>query len=192
MVERGRLPGRSGVTNLALLRNPGRHVIRIRRPLEIPQVARNARGRCEIEVAIRVALITLQLRVSTGQGETNRIMIEAGGLPGRGRMAILAGLRKSERHVIRAAGFLKIQQVAADASSRGARVFASRVASRAIQSCVHACKSEARNFCVIEFHALPVTDRVTVLALRRKSCRYVVWRSSLLERSLMTGITLYR
>ena len=92
MVESGGLPGRRRVTDLALLRNSGRHVVRIRCALEIPQMTRHTCGRGDIEIAVSVALIALQLRMSTGEGETYRIVIEVGRLPGRGRMAILASL----------------------------------------------------------------------------------------------------
>ena len=103
-------------------------------------------------------------------------------------MTILASLRKSQRHVIRVAGLLEIRQVAAHASRGRPGVFASRVASHAIQGRVHPCKSEACEPRMIKSHALPVVDRVAVLALRRKSCRNVVRRSGLLERFLMTGV----
>jgi hypothetical protein len=55
---------------------------------------------------------------------------------------------------------------------------------------MHSGKREARDFKVVEIHALPVIDRVTCLALGRKSRTDVVWRSRLLERSLMAGIAL--
>ena len=70
MVEGGGLPGRSRVTDLALLRDPGRHVIRIRRPLEILEVARYACSRGQVEISVGVALIALQLRMSASQRET--------------------------------------------------------------------------------------------------------------------------
>jgi hypothetical protein len=154
------------VTDLALLRDPGRHVIWIRRPLEISQVARDTRSRGQVEVAIRVALIALQLRVSACQRKPNRIMIEVGGLPGRGRVAILASLRESKRHVIRAASLLEIRQMAADASGGRSRVLPSRVTSYAIQRRVHTSQCESRKFRVIKSHALPVVDRVAILTLR--------------------------
>ena len=174
MVEGGRLPSGGCVTDLALLRDPSRHVIWICRPLEILEVARDACRCGDVEIAIGVALIALQLRVSAGQGEANRIMVEAGWLPRRCRMAILATLGKPQRHVIRIAGFLKIRQVAADARSGSSRVLAACVTSHAIHCRVHSRKRESRKLRMIEFHALPVIDRVAVLALRRESGRYVV------------------
>lgn len=188
MVESSGLPGRSGVTDLALLRDPGRHVIGIRRPLEILEVARYACSCGQVEIAIGVALIALQLRMSAGQRETYRIVIEAGRLPGGSRMAILASPGDPKRHVIRVAGLLKIRQVAADASRECALVFAARVASHAIQGCVHASEREARELGVIKSHALPVVDRVAFLALRRESSGNVVGIRGLLERFLVTGV----
>ena len=192
MIEGGGLPGRRRVTDLALLRYPGRHVIGIRGPLEILEVARNTCGRRDVEITIGMALIALELRVSAGQREAYRIVIEAGRLPGRGRMTILASLGKPQRHVIRVAGFLKIWQVAADASGGSSRVFAARVTSHTIQGCVHSGERESRELRVIKSDALPVVDRMAILALRRESGGNVVGRSGLLERLLMTGVALNR
>jgi hypothetical protein len=96
VVESCRLPTRGGVTHFALLGNTGGCVIGVGRPLEIPEVARNTRRRREVEIAICVTLIALQLRVSTGERKADRIVIEAGRLPSGGRMTILAALRESE------------------------------------------------------------------------------------------------
>lgn len=65
MIERCRHPRRGGVADLAGLRDPGGRVVRIGRGLVIPQVARDARGRSEIEVPICVALIALQVGMAT-------------------------------------------------------------------------------------------------------------------------------
>jgi hypothetical protein len=59
-------------------------VIWVIRPLEILQVARNAGGAGQVKVAPGVALFALQLRMSTREGESDRIVIEAGRLPGSG------------------------------------------------------------------------------------------------------------
>jgi len=121
-----------------------------------------------------VALIALQLRVSARQRKADRIMIEAGRLPCGGGVAILAGLGKAQRYVIRIAGFLKVRQVAPYAGCRRSCVFPSRVAGCAIQRGMHSGKRKTRELQVIECHALPVVDRVTLLTLRRKSRADVV------------------
>lgn len=137
-----------------------------------------------------MALIALNLCVSTRQRKADRIVIEAGGLPCGRRVAVLACLRQAQRNVIWIAGFLKVRQVAADAGGGRPGVFPSRVTSRAIQRGMHSGKSKARCFQVIECHILPVVDRVACLALSRKSRADVVGRSRLLERPLMAGVTL--
>ena len=81
-------------------------------------------------------------------------------------MAILASLGQAKRHVIWVTGLLKIRQMAPDASGGSCRVLATRVASHAIQGCVHAGEREARELGVIKSHALPVVDRMAILALR--------------------------
>jgi hypothetical protein len=55
---------------------------------------------------------------------------------------------------------------------------------------MHSGKREARKFQVVKFRALPVVYRMTLLALRWKSCCDVIGRSCLLEGSLVAGVTL--
>lgn len=72
VVERGRTPCRGAVAHLALLREPGRYMIRVGRPFEVVQVAGHA---CRAGQAVSprravgnvVALIALQVRVRSGQ-----------------------------------------------------------------------------------------------------------------------------
>jgi hydrogenase maturation factor len=92
MIETGRLPGRRRMADFALLRHASRDVIRIRRSLKIFDVTRDASSGGYVVVAIGVALVALQLCVSTCKRKANRIMIEIRGLPSGGRVAILAGL----------------------------------------------------------------------------------------------------
>jgi len=61
MIKCCRHPCRGGVADLAGLWDPGGRVVRIRRALVILQVARDAGGRSEAEVSVRVALIALQV-----------------------------------------------------------------------------------------------------------------------------------
>ena len=75
------LPRRGVVTNLALLRESGRHVIRIRRSLKILQVARYACGRREVVISIRMALRALHFCVCAGQRECCFRVIERSWLP---------------------------------------------------------------------------------------------------------------
>lgn len=95
VIVRRRAPADCGMADLALLRNPSRHVIRICRALVVLQMAPDAGGAGETEVPIGVTLLALQLRVSSGQGKPNGIVIEIRRLPGRCRVTHLAGLRNS-------------------------------------------------------------------------------------------------
>ncbi len=144
MIERSRLPGRCRVANIALLRDAGSDVVWIRRRLKILEMTGDACGRTQVEVAVGMALIALQLCVSTRQRKAYRIVIEAGGLPCGRRVAVLACLRQAQRNVIWITGFLKVRQVAAYAGCGRPRVFPSRMASRAIQRGMHSGKSKTR------------------------------------------------
>lgn len=71
-------------------------------------MARNAGGRGEIEVSVRVALVALQVCVPARQRKSDCVVIETGRLPRRRGVAFLASLRKAQRHVIRIGCLLKI------------------------------------------------------------------------------------
>ena len=133
--------------------------------LIVSQVTRNAHRGGQIEIAIRVALIALQLRVPTCEGETDRIVIEIRRLPGRGRMAFLASLRKPKCDVIRIARLLKIWQVAAHAGRWRALVLPADMACRAVEAGMHPRKGKSSELQMIEFSAEPSVDGVAVLAL---------------------------
>lgn len=62
--------------------------------------------------------------------------------------------------------FLKIWQVAAHACSGRPRVFSSHMACRTVERRVHSGERKAGKFQVVEFCALPVVYRMTLLALR--------------------------
>jgi len=89
-------------------------VIRIRRALEIFQVATDASRICaaQIVVAIHMALRALHTAVCTCQGEPRGRVIEGGGRPGSRRVALLAGLRESRLHMVRIGGAVEILYVA--------------------------------------------------------------------------------
>ena len=81
MVERRRLPACGRVAHIALLGNSCSEVVRISRALVVLQVARDTGRGTQIEISIRVALITLQLSVLPRKGKSYRIVIEIRGLP---------------------------------------------------------------------------------------------------------------
>lgn len=59
-----------------------------------------------------------------------------------------------------------------------------------VQSRVHASQRKARKLQVIEIRALPVVNRMTLLALRRESRSDVIRRGRLLEGFLVAGVAL--
>lgn len=142
IVRRG-TPSYGRVADLALLRNSGGDVIGIRRRLIIPQVASDTSSAGQIEIAIRVALIALQLGVSARQWKSDRVVVEVRWLPRRRAVAFLAVLRKPKSHVIGIARLLVVGQVAAHAGCRGALIFSADVAGRAIEGCMHARERES-------------------------------------------------
>jgi hypothetical protein len=142
-------------------------VVGTRRVLVILLMAREAGRRREIEVSVGVALIALQLRVSARQREANRIMIEAGRRPGRGRVAELAGLRQPQREMVRVARLLVIGEMAAHAGGGRAFVFPAYVASRAVERRVHAGQRKIRwRPSMVELRSQPGVDVMALLALR--------------------------
>lgn len=108
VIEHRRLPGCCCVAHIALLRDSCGQMVWIGRALIVLQVTRDTDRGSQIEIAIRVALIALQLRVRTGERETHCIVIEIRGLPCCSCMAFLASLRKSKRHVTRVIRLLVI------------------------------------------------------------------------------------
>lgn len=100
VIESCRHPCCGGVADIASLRNSGGHVVGIVRSLIVPQVAPHASGRRQIEVAICVALVALQVRVSSRQRESDRVVIKSSRLPRCCRVTFLTCLRQTERNVI--------------------------------------------------------------------------------------------
>ncbi len=168
MVEPSRLPPCRSVAHRALLGNSCREMIGVGRTLIIFQVTRHTDCGGQIEVAIRVALIALQLRVPACEGKTDGIVIEIRRLPGSGRMAFLASLRKAQCDVIGIARLLKIWQVAANAGCGRALVLPADMACRAVEAGMHPGKGKSSELQMIEFSAQPSVDGVALLALDGK------------------------
>src|SRR5262249_19653443 len=191
VVVRRWTPANCGMADLALLRNSSRHVIRIRCALVIPQMASDARCAGEIKVPVGMALLTWQLGVPSGQGESDGIVIEVRWLPCRCRVAHLASLRNSQGQVIRIGGLLIIGQVATNAGRRSPLVPPADMASDAIQGGVHACQRESCGR-VIELCPEPMVDGVALLTLDWKGGRRMLGGGRLLISFLMTGVALNR
>ena len=102
---------------LAGLREIRRDVIRIRRALEIFQVAGHARRTRQVVVVVDVAIGALPRRhgVKSGQLKPSSAVIEDCVQPGTGAVALRAGLREIRRDVIRIRRALEILEVAGHA-----------------------------------------------------------------------------
>jgi len=74
-------PRCGGVADFALLREARRHVVRIRCPLKILQVARSAQSAGQTVVPIHVALLTLNGGVEAGERPAGLGMVEYGARP---------------------------------------------------------------------------------------------------------------
>lgn len=168
MVKRRGLPGRGGVTHLALLGHPGRQMVRVRRGAIVLQVTGDAGSTRKVEIAPGVALVALQLGVAAGERKPDCVVIEIRGLPGCCAMALLAALWKTEGDVVGIAGFLEVRQVASDAGCRCARVFSAHVASGTVERRVHSSQGEVRESEVVKLRAQPGVDGVALFALRDK------------------------
>src|SRR5262249_21011316 len=81
MVKQRRFPARDSVAHLALLRYPSGSMVGIVRFGVVVQVATHASRAGQLEIAIFVTLIALQIGVSPGQREPDRIMIKSGSEP---------------------------------------------------------------------------------------------------------------
>ena len=97
MIEGGRRPGGRRVALLASLREARGNVIRIRRALEILQVAADTSriGAGQVVVAIHMALRALHAAVCAAQREARGRVIEGGARPGSRSVALLASLREA-------------------------------------------------------------------------------------------------
>lgn len=137
-----------------------------------------------------MALVALQLCVPAGQREPDRVVIETRRLPGRGGMALLAGLWEPERDVVRIACFLEVRQVAADAGGRRALVPSACMAGCAIQGRVRSRQGKSREFQVIELRAQPGVNRMALFALDGEPGGDMTRCVRLLVGVLVTGVAL--
>ena len=95
VIERRGTPRHCRVANGAVRRETGCRVIRVRRLIEIIDVARGASSGCTRIDIVYMALGAGDRRVSAGEGERGLAMIEDRPRPGNGRMAACAGRRKT-------------------------------------------------------------------------------------------------
>ena len=145
MIKRSGLPGGSAVAHRAVRRKTRRRMVRVCRFLVILHVAAHARSAGQVVIAVGVAVRALQLGVRSGEGETYSSVIEARGLPSGCVVAVLAGLWKPERDVIRIRGFTEIRHVAPHTVGRRPLVLATHMATQAIEGGVRSGEGVAGN-----------------------------------------------
>jgi hypothetical protein len=191
VIERRRRPRIHGVASGAIVRKIQRHVIGVRRPLEIRLMAGEAIHRRAGKAIVHVALRASRRRVRAEQRKARFVMIESRRLPGARRVAARAGLRKIRRDVIRIRRALKIALMAGEAVRR-----------RAGEAIVHvtqiACYGEMRagerklRAVVIEVRRQPGVNRMARQAIVRKIAGNVVRIRRSLKIRLVTGETIFR
>ena len=114
VVKRRRSPRNSRMALRAVRRKIRRHVIRIRSPLEIFQVAADTGGAGQVEVVIDVTIDTLPRRdrVAVGQRKSYRRVIKLHVKPAVRVVADVARRRESGTRVIRRCSRLEVFLVA--------------------------------------------------------------------------------
>ena len=150
---------------LTSLREPGRHVIRIRGAIEILDVAGGAVRRRSHELPIDVALCTAHADMRAGQRKFRKcIVVKAGRIPRAAVMASLARGRESSLGMRRVGGLVEICHVTADAGCRRTHKLPANVAGIAIQGGMSTDQGEAGKLQVIELGSKPVIHGVALFA----------------------------
>ena len=194
MIKLRRLPGRGVMTHLASLREVVGDVIRIVRAVEILQMAVEARRvrRGQAVIVVHVALRALDAaQMESSQRPARRRVIELGVGPVRGVVALLAGCRKAELHVIHGrCRVVVVLLVTTDARCAAQRVVIVHVAHDAghRRTRVGACQREAYG-AVIERCRHPSAGRMALRAIGRESCSGVHRVVGLLKIGLMAADT---
>ena len=169
MIECSGLPRGGAVAHGAVRRKTRRCVVRVRCPLVVLHVAAHARSARQVVIAVDVAVGALQPGVRAADGETYSRVIEARGLPSGCGVAVLAGLWKPEREVIRIRGFAEIRHVTRHTVGRRPLVLATRMATRAIEGGVRAGEGVACKVQMIKASAEPSGDGMTLFASTREA-----------------------
>jgi len=177
VIEIRRRPSAGRVADLASRRNALLRVIGILRVLVIRHVTRHAAGIGDVVVVVDVAIRALSRRygVLAGQRESRLRVVEIRWLPGRGRMARLAILRKTKLHVIRIGRALEVLQVTRNARRIRDVVIVVHVAIHALPRGYGVGPSQWKTSRgMIELGVKPVVKTVALLARRRESSCHVV------------------
>ena len=193
VIETRRLPRRGVMATLAGLRESLLHVVRVRRTLEILQVASYAGRAGQIVIVVNVALGTRHSRMRAGQRKSRGGVIKGCSRPGNRVVTLLAGLGKAAADVIRVRRPLEIFQVTRNAGRirAGQVVIAIHVALIAGDSRVGAGQREASRS-VIELGVEPRIHSVALLAGGRELGGDVIRIRGLLKALGVAGVALGR
>ena len=175
VVEFSALPVGCVVAGLARRGESALDVVRIRRLVEIRQVAARAIHGCAGEPAVHVALRALHAGVGAGEGKRREfVVIEGCVLPCGRRMTLRAIVRESGRRVVGVLHARKIADVAAEAVAGSALKPSAHVARGAFELGVRAGKREWCELRVVEPRALPPVHSVARVARDRQvGCRMI-------------------
>jgi hypothetical protein len=170
VIEAGRRPGRGGVANLAILRESGGHVVRIRGRLVVLGVTT---GAGHIQAGVNPARVALRARgsnVRAGQRELGlRGVIKRCAIPIRRGVTERTILRESGGHVARIVGGLVVLQMTGITGRAQTLVNAVRMALQASRSRVLASERESGLGGVIKRRSIPVDGTVALRAILRES-----------------------
>ena len=168
VIKRRAVPRSRVVALLATSRESRLHVIRIRRAVEILDVAGGAVGGCSNELAIDVALRAGDGLVRSLQRELGKCcVIERCRIPRARVVAHVARGREAGLCMRRIVRLVEICQMASDAGGCRVIKFPARVAGVTIQRSVRSHQRESCELQVIELRAHPVIHGVALCALRR-------------------------
>lgn len=193
VIEGRAFPLRGRMTDAAILRESGGHVIRVFAVIEVGQVATDARCRQSGKYVVFVAVGASQRNVRPCERELRSgAVIERRALPLNCRMADTAILRESGRQVIRVSRAVKVLQMAALACSRrrGKRHPVEVTLSARDRGVGSGQRKLAQ--VVIEPCVLPAGSCVASGAIGRKVPRQVIWVFGGFEILEMAAVTVQR
>ena len=155
VIERSAFPLRGAMAKNTVLREARGNVVRIRRALEVVQMATGTIFRRAFEHVVCMALLAGNGDVGSGEQELRGgVVVERRPLPLGGVVAGLTDLRKARRHMIGIRRSLELLQVAAHAVLRRPGKLVVYVAALAIHLRVGTRERKLRS-CVIELRSAP-------------------------------------
>ena len=186
VIESGRHPGRSAVTDFACLRESSCRMIRVFGVSEIRQMAGCTECAQPGVLTAGMAICARSVHVRARQREQRLCMVEGGAGPGGRGVADGTVCGKCRCYVIRIGGLVKARQMARSAVLRRSRKFSVYVTLRTGDLDVRTRQWERCHGAVIERSAGPRCCGVTLLTISREAGRCVVRISCLVEVRLMT------